>query len=100
MHRLRVVKSAAEIDLLKVACAITKAGFERVARFVKPGVNECEVEAEFAHEFKRRRGDFAYTPIIASGRNACALHYVANDEPCRGSDLLLLDVAASYANYN
>ena len=63
-------------------------------------MNECELEAEFAHEFIRRRGGFAYTPIIASGKNACALHYVANDQPCRGGDLLLLDVAASYANYN
>ena len=100
MHRLRVVKSGLEIDLLKQACAITKAGFTRVAGFVGAGVNECEIEAEFAHEFTRRRGAFAYTPIIASGRNACALHYIANDQPCRAGDLLLLDVAASYANYN
>ncbi len=100
MHRLRVVKSAAEIELVKQACAITKAGFERVARFVKPGVNECEVEAEFAHEFIRSRATFAYTPIIASGKNACVLHYLENDQPCRKGDLLLLDVAACYANYN
>ena len=100
MQRLRVVKSDTEIDLLKQACAITKAGFERVAKFVKPGVSEYQVEAEFAHEFIRQRGAFAYTPIIASGRNACALHYIANDQSCRAGDLLLLDVAASYANYN
>lgn len=100
MHGLRVVKSATEIELLKQACGITKAGFQRVARYVRPGVSECEVEAEFAHEFTRQRGAFAYTPIIASGRNACALHYIANDQPCGDGDLLLLDVAASYANYN
>ncbi len=100
MHHLRVVKTAPEIELIKHACGITKAGFERVATFVRPGVNECEVEAEFSHEFIRRRGGFAYTPIIASGRNACALHYIANDQPCRDGHLLLLDVAASYANYN
>jgi len=86
--------------LVKRACAITKAGFERVAKFVKPGVHEYEVEAELAHEFIRNRGDFAYVPIIASGKNACALHYIANDQQCRGGDLLLLDIAASYANYN
>src|SRR4029079_18749032 len=85
---------------LREACAITKAGFERVARFVKPGINDVEVEAEFAHEFIRRGGGFAYTPIIASGRNACVLHYIENDQPCRKGELLLLDVAASYANYN
>jgi len=100
MHRLRAVKSNLEIDLLKEACAITKAGFLRVCRFVKPGVTETEVEAEFAHEFIRRGGNFAYPPIIASGRNACVLHYIQNDQPCRNGDLLLLDVAAGYANYN
>jgi Xaa-Pro aminopeptidase len=100
MHRLRVVKSPAEVALLREACAITRAGFERVARFVRPGVNEVELEAEFAHEFIRRRGQFAYPPIIASGANACVLHYVQNDQPCRDGDLLLLDVGASYANYN
>ena len=86
--------------MLRRACAITKAGFERVCRFVQPGVTETEVEAEFAHEFIRRGGDFAYTPIIASGQNACVLHYIENDQTCRRGELLLLDVAASYANYN
>jgi Xaa-Pro aminopeptidase len=100
MHRLRAVKSGPEIDLLRKACAITEAGFRRVCRFVKPGVNEMEVEAEFAHEFIRRGGQFAYSPIIASGKNACILHYLGNDQPCRKGDLLLLDVGASYANYN
>jgi Xaa-Pro aminopeptidase len=100
LQQLRLVKSGEEIALLRQACAITRAGFERVARFVKPGVYEHEVEAEFSHEFLRRRGQFAYTPIIASGRNACVLHYIANDQPCQAGDLLLLDVAASHANYN
>jgi Xaa-Pro aminopeptidase len=100
MHRLRAVKQPAEVDLLRQACAITKAGFERVCRFVHPGVSEHEVEAEFVHEFVRRRATFAYNPIIASGASACVLHYVENDQPCRDGDLLLLDVAACYANYN
>jgi Xaa-Pro aminopeptidase len=100
MHRLRAVKSDIEVDLLRQACAITKAGFLRICGFVKPGVNETEIEAEFAHEFIRRGGNFAYWPIIASGKNACVLHYTQNDQPCRNGDLLLLDVAASYANYN
>jgi Xaa-Pro aminopeptidase len=94
------VKSEPEIELIKVACAITIAGFLRVCRCVKPGITETRVEAEFAYEFIRRGGDFAYTPIIASGKNACALHYIKNDQPCRKGELLLLDVAANYANYN
>src|ERR1051325_7407090 len=73
MHRLRIVKSEEELGFIRKACAITDKGFRRVLRFVKPGVNECEIEAEFAHEFIRRRGAFAYTPIIASGKNALAL---------------------------
>ena len=99
-HRLRAVKSEGEVALLKQACAITRAGFLRVCKFVKPGVTETEVEAEFAHEFIRRGGNFAYSPIIASGKNACVLHYLANDQVCRNGELLLLDVAAAYANYN
>lgn len=100
MHKLRTVKSTPELDLLRQAVAITKAGFLRVCRFVRPGVTETQIEAEYAHEFIRRGGSFAYTPIIAGGRNACVLHYTQNDQPCRRGDLLLLDVAAGYANYN
>ncbi|MBI4659970.1 MAG: aminopeptidase P N-terminal domain-containing protein [Verrucomicrobia bacterium] len=100
MHRLRIVKSEGEVGLIRKASAITGAGFRRVLRFVRPRVNELEIEAEFAHEFIRRGGGFAYTPIIASGANACVLHYIQNDRVCRKGDLVLLDVAAGYANYN
>src|SRR6185295_15990155 len=64
------------------------------------GVRENEIEAEYAHEFIRSGGRFAYSPIIASGANACSLHYIANSKACRKGDLLLLDVGAAYANYN
>jgi len=100
MHRLRVIKADAELKLLQRACEITEAGFRRVLQFVSPGVNEFEVEAEFAHEFTRRGGRFAYLPIIATGPNACALHYIANSAQCSERDLLLLDVGACYGNYN
>ncbi|MEM1441671.1 MAG: aminopeptidase P N-terminal domain-containing protein [Verrucomicrobiota bacterium] len=101
LHRLRVVKSQHEIDLLQTACDITADGFSRVLRFVKPGVKEYEIEAEFLHEFVRQgsRG-FAYEPIVASGNNANVLHYLSNDQVCQDGDLLLMDVAAEYANYN
>ena len=101
MHRLRSVKSKAEIDLMQKACDITELAFRRVLKFVKPGVKEYEIEAEYAHEFLRNgsRG-FAYEPIIASGANSCVLHYIANDQLCKDGDVLLLDVGAEYANYN
>jgi Xaa-Pro aminopeptidase len=100
LHRLRVVKSDIEVELLQRACDITGQGFRRVLRATHPGILECEVEAELAHEFIRQGARFAYLPIIASGINACCLHYVANSNACDKGDLLLLDVAASYANYN
>jgi Xaa-Pro aminopeptidase len=100
MHDLRGAKTEEEIELLRQAIEITDKGFRRVAKMVKPGVTEYEVEAEFVYEFTRRRAKFAYNPIIASGKNACVLHYLQNDQTCRKGELLLLDVAAAYANYN
>ncbi|MHC1766958.1 MAG: aminopeptidase P family protein [Verrucomicrobiia bacterium] len=99
MHRLRTVKSPLELELIKQASQITDAGFRRVLGFVEPGVNEMEVEAEFAHEFIRRGGGFAYAPIIATGVNNCVLHYTTNDQVCNAGELLLLDVAAGYGGY-
>jgi Xaa-Pro aminopeptidase len=100
LHMLRVVKSDIEVDLIRRASKITERGFRRVLRFVKPGRSEAEIEAEFAHEFIRNRARFAYQPIIAAGSNALVLHYVENSQVCRKGELLLLDVGASYANYN
>lgn len=100
LAQLRVIKSPEEIELLKEAVAITDKGFRRTLRLVKPGVTEYEVEAELAREFIKRRGKFAYTPIVATGKNNCVLHYLQNDQTCRKGQLLLMDVASSYANYN
>ncbi|MEH0156795.1 aminopeptidase P N-terminal domain-containing protein [Limibacter armeniacum] len=100
MHHLRAVKSQFEIDLLQQACDITEKGFRRLLDFVKPGVWEYQVEAELVHEFLYNRSKgFAYEPIIASGYNACVLHYVENNKECKDGDLLLMDVGAEYANY-
>lgn len=101
LTQLRMVKSPEEIAAIEVATAATVAGFERVLGFVKPGVGEWEIEAEWAHEFlwRRSRG-FSYPPIIASGKNACVLHYVENGAICNDGELLLMDVAAQYANYH
>lgn len=101
MHHLRVIKSDYEIAQISEACRITELGFRRLLNFVKPNVTEYEIEAELIHEFVRNRSKgFAYTPIIASGASACVLHYIENSRPCKDGDLILLDVAAEYANYN
>ncbi len=100
MHTLREIKQNIEVALIQKACDITKLGFERLLKFVKPGVYEFEIEAELLHEFIRNRSKgFAYQPIIASGANACVLHYVQNSQECKDGEVILLDVAAEYANY-
>ena len=100
LHQLRVTKTDLELELLKEAIDITTKGFNRMLCFVKPGVTEYEVEAELAKEYIKRRGKFAYPPIIAAGKNNCVLHYWQNDQPCKKGQLLLMDAASGYANYN
>ncbi len=100
LQRLRSVKEPQEIALIKHACDLTEKGFRRILKFVKPGVWEHEIEAEFTHEFLRNRANgFAYTPIIASGSSANVLHYIENNKECKEGDIILMDVGASYANY-
>jgi len=99
LHELRAVKSSDEVDAIQAACDLTGKGFRRVCKLVKPGVNEAEVEAAFAHEFIRHKGAFAYSPIVASGANNNILHYTQNDQVCKKGELLLLDVAAGLGNY-
>ena len=100
LHSIRSVKESEEIQLIQHACNITKKGIERLLKFVKPGVWEYQIEAELAHEFLMNRSKgFAYTPIVASGKNACVLHYIENNKECLAGDLILLDVGAEYANY-
>ena len=101
LQQLRSIKEPQEIELIQKACNITELGFRRILSFVKPNVMEYEIEAEFIHEFIRNRSKgFAYTPIIASGNNANVLHYIENNQQCKSGDLILLDVAAEYANYS
>lgn len=101
LHEIRGVKEQEEIDLIQQACSITEKGFKRILGFVKPGVMEYEIEAEYMHEFLRNRSKgFAYTPIVGSGYNACVLHYIENNQECKAGDMLLMDVGAEYANYS
>ena len=101
MHQLRVIKQPIEIELIKKAIEITGKGFVRMAKYLKPNIAEYELEAELTHEFlmNRSRGH-AFAPILASGRSACVLHYVTNNNFCKNSDVILMDFGAEYANYN
>lgn len=100
MHHIRAEKQPEEVDLISQACEITRKGLNRVLNFVKPGVWEYEIEAEITHEFIRNRSrGFAYEPIIATGANACVLHYVDNNSQCKDGEVILMDFGAEYANY-
>ena len=101
MHKLRAVKSDIEIAQMQTACDITEKGFRRILKFIKPGVMEHEIEAELSHEFLRNRATgFAYGSIIASGFDACVLHYVDNNKECKDGEVILMDFGAEYANYS
>lgn len=97
--RLRMVKESEEVDVISAASAITSRGFDRVLNLVKPGVLEMEVEAEWGYEFARSGGGFAYQPIVATGGNACVLHYLDSAAECEAGDLLLMDCGAYYGPY-
>ncbi|MEZ4936195.1 MAG: aminopeptidase P family protein [Crocinitomicaceae bacterium] len=100
MHAIRSIKHPIEIELMQHACKITESAVRRILGFVQPGVWEYEIEAEIIHEFIRNRSKgFAYTPIIASGRNACVLHYIENNQQCKDGEVILMDFGAEYANY-
>lgn len=100
MQRLRSVKSTMEVEYMKHAIEISNKMFHRVLKFVKPGVKEYEIEAEVIHEFVRNgAAGHSFTPIVASGKNACVLHYIDNADVCKDGELLLLDTGTDYGNY-
>ena len=100
LQHLRSIKDPLEINQIKKACDITEMGFRRILKFVKPNIWEYEIEAELLHEFiSNRSKGFAYSPIIASGKNANILHYIKNNSQCKSGELILIDSAAEYGNY-
>ncbi len=101
LEALRAIKADDEIRQMKQAIKITEGAFRRVLGFVRPGVYEFEIEAEITCEFLRNRATgHAYEPIIASGKNACVLHYTENKAQCQDGDLILMDFGAEYGNYS
>jgi len=100
MTKLRMIKTDTEVELIRKANEITGKAFRRMLRFVKPGVYEFEIQAEMEHEFLINRANgSAFPPIIATGKNACVLHYHQNNSQCADGNLVLFDFGAEYANY-
>lgn len=101
MKSLRVRKEAIEIDQMRKAIDITRQAFERMMCSMHPGMKEYEIEAEMTYEFLRHGASgHAFSPIVASGKDSCVLHYIKNDKTCNDGDVLLLDFGCRYANYN
>ena len=97
---LRLCKSKEEIQMTKKAIDITKEAFLAVLKMTKAGIMEYEIEAEITHNFiKRGASGHAFSPIVASGVNACILHYITNDSKIKNGDLVLIDFGAVYGNY-
>jgi len=99
LHDMRLYKSRAEIVALRKAARIAAAAHTRAMRFVRPGLREYEVEAEFVHEFRRNDAWPSYSPIVGSGANSCTLHYVDNTEQMRDGDLVLIDAGCEIDYY-
>lgn len=100
-RELRPIKSEIEIALIQKAAEISVASFERVLKACKSNIKEYELEAELTYNLvKSGATRHAFKPIVASGKNACALHYNTNDAICKDGDMVLLDFGVCYANYN
>ncbi len=101
IRELRQIKSEEEIELIQKAIDISIGSFKKVLRSVQPDKMEYELEAELTYELiKKGAKRHAFLPIIASGKNACALHYNTNDNICNDGDMVLMDFGVCYANYN
>ncbi len=100
-RELRQVKSEEEIALIQKAGDISVGGFNRVLKAVRPGMMEYELEAELTYELVRMGAKrHAFLPIVASGANACALHYNTNRAECKDGDMVLMDFGVCFGNYN
>ena len=100
LDEMRLVKDAHEVDLMARAGAISAGAHARAMRATRPGMVEYEIEAELLHEFRRHGAQApAYSSIVASGPNACVLHYIANDRRILDGELVLIDAGCEIDGY-
>ncbi len=100
LHELRLIKSTNEIKLMQQAAKISAEGHKRAMAYCRPGIREYELEAELLHAFTRNGSRApAYTSIVATGDNACILHYIENDSEVKAGDLVLIDAGCEYGHY-
>jgi Xaa-Pro aminopeptidase len=97
---MRLIKDATECDLLRQSCQIAAAGHVAAMRAARSGMAEYELEAELSYLFRRRGADaHAYPPIVASGVNACILHYTENSRVMGEHSLVLIDAGCEVRGY-
>ena len=100
ISQLRLYKSDNEIELIKNAINISKNGFEHILNILKPGINEYEIQTELEYQFRKNGSRYnAYPSIVASGGNACVLHYINNNSSLNDDEFILIDAGAEYENY-
>ena len=100
LHEQRLIKSAAEIRVMREAAEITCQGHMRAMRACAPGMTETQLEGELIYEFMRRGAKTpAYSSIVGGGQNACVLHYVENSATLKKNDLVLIDAGCEYQLY-
>ena len=100
LHPIRLIKSETELELMRKAIEISVKAHNHAREFAQPGRYEYEIQAEIEHIFGLNGGTVAYPSIVASGKNACILHYVENNCQIQNNDLLLIDAGCCYQYYN
>ncbi|MGB5965107.1 MAG: aminopeptidase P N-terminal domain-containing protein, partial [Sulfurimonadaceae bacterium] len=99
-QQMRLIKSHAEIALIKQALSITEQAHHHAMKTCQPGMPEYKLQAEYEYIFKKEGAySDAYTTIIAGGNSANTLHYIKNDQPLKEGDLVLVDAGCEYGYY-
>ena len=99
IHKMRLVKSDYEIELMKNAAQVSILAHEQAMKKSKPGIYEYELDAEIKYIFNKHNMHFAYMSIVGGGDNACTLHYIKNNHLLKNNELVLIDAAAENKGY-
>ena len=100
MSELKAIKQPIELARMRAAIKLTCDAFAEIRAKLGELKTEAEVEAEFTYRFHRAGAKHAYEPIVASGANACTLHYLANKDKLRSRDMVLIDIGARVGGYS
>ena len=99
LHDMRLYKSREELSAMRRSAKVAIEAHERAMSLCTPGLNEADIHAELLHTFIRHHCEPSYIPIVGGGANGCVLHYIANRDPLKDGDMLLIDAGAEYDGY-